>query len=279
MNFERLSFQSWFEGHVGCTDLDKWEDFQKKIEEINLETEFLKEALIALDRDAASLMHKSVLTFVGAYNDLLYGHRSWAVVKLYYSLFYTLRSRLCSRRHGMIRNKSWFHFDLNFKKCSGKKLSSKRYRNDHESTLNLYQDIFEKSDTLISNKIDGKQPFSWMMDLRNVANYRLARFTDPDFPFELPNDQENLNSDALEKLLNSIINDHDLKFLFQAEYAWIGLPVRQIIATFNDLTSRNQYVELNLDQYNHTIKCISNLPASFTQAFDPKKIFILNNIE
>ena len=275
MNFERLAFQSWMERHLGCRDLNRWDSYRSKIEEYLITTDSQPAAVEALDRDAASLLHKGLLSFIGACNDLDLNNRSWAIIKLYYSLFYTIRARLCSRRHGLLRNKSWYHFDINFCGIAPIRLNGRRdrYRNDHECALHLYEDIFSGSDVLISNLVDGLPPFSWMMDLRNIANYRVARFPDPEFPLDVTAKIGLVDASALEKIIDDNIVDSANILLFQPEYAWIAIPMKQLLAGYADLALRGQSIALPVDQYEHTERIFRTLPAGFQQKFDLTKIF------
>lgn len=263
------------EGYLGCRDRDRWESYRKKIEECRITTDNLPIAVNALDRDAASLLHKGLLSFIGACNDLSLNNRSWAIVKLYYSLFYTIRARLCSRRHGLVRNKSWYHFDINLSGNSAIRLNGKRnrYRNDHECALHLYEDIFAQSDILISNLVEGLTSFSWMMELRNISNYRLARFSDPEFPLDVTAKLGLVDASMLEKIIDDNISDSMHILMFQPEHAWIAIPMKQILAGYTDLVSRGQSVALPTDQYEHTNRIFRTLPSGFRQAFDLTKIF------
>lgn len=275
MSFERLAFQSWMESHLGCRDLNRWESYRQKVEQCLITADSLPAAVNALDQDAASLLHKGLLSFIGACNDLGLNNRSWAIVKLYYSLFYTIRARLCSRRHGLVRNRSWYYFDINSSGSAAARLNGRRgrYRNDHECVLHLYEDIFSSSDILISNLVDGSQPFSWLMELRNIANYRLARFPDPEFPLDVTAKIGLVDASMLEKIIDNNISDSRHILLFQPEYAWIAIPMKQILAGYTDLVSRGQSIALPGDQYEHTRRLFRSLPSGFRQVFDLTKIF------
>lgn len=263
------------ESHLGCRDLSRWESYRQKIEECLIKADTLPVAVNALDQDAASLLHKGLLSFIGAYNDLDLNNRSWAIVKLYYALFYTIRARLCSRRHGLVRNKSWYHFDVNSSDSAARRLNGRRdrYRNDHECALHLYEDIFSNSDVLISNLVEGVPPFSWMMELRNVANYRLARFPDPDFPLDVATKLGFVDASMLEKIIDDNISDSMHILMFQPEHAWIALPMKQILAGYADMVSRGQSISLPAGQYEHTNRIFRTMPSGFRQAFDLTKVF------
>ncbi|WP_157374693.1 hypothetical protein [Burkholderia ubonensis] len=276
MSFERLAFQSWIENYLGCNSLDQWDSYRQKVEQCVITPEIQSFAISALGKDAGSLLHKGILSFLGACSDIRLNSRSWAIVKLYYSLFYTVRARLCSRKHGLVRNRSWYHFNINLAGAVPVRLNGRkdRYRNDHECALHLYEDIFDQSDALISNLVDGEQPFAWMMEMRNIANYRLARFPDPEFPLDITSKIGFVDEALLERIVGDNIADSAHTLMFQPEHAWIAIPVKQIIAAHSDLVARGQSITLPADQYEHTLRLFESSPKAFRESFDLKKIFV-----
>lgn len=263
MSFERLTFQVWVETSVGCVIPDNWASYRAQFENFQITPALRNDAIAATARDASSLFHKGLLTFAAAYKDICTNNRAWSVVKLYYSMFYCVRARLVAKRHAMVRNKSWYHLDLNAAQPTPKQLASKkRYRNDHEAALHLYEDIFSASDRLLSNDIDGEKPFAWMMELRNVANYRAARFADPDFLFDFASPVTLRDAAALDAMIAQNLEDTSDILLFQPEHAWLALPMKQLVATSSDVAASASPLALPPDQLRHTHKAIESLPAA-----------------
>ncbi len=275
MSFERLAFQTWMESHLGCRELDKWDSYRNALEAYRFTSAALPTAKDALNRDAANLFQKGLISFAAACSDLRSSNHSWAIVKLYYSLFYIIRSRLCSRHHGLVRSKAWYHFDLNSPKCSAIKLNGKkdRYRNDHECALHLYEDLFKISDKLISNTVDGLSSFSWLMELRNRMNYRVARFPDPIFSIGTQFVYGHLDASVLNEIILRNISDNEHILMFQPEHAWIGVPLKHLLAGYADLTARHQKTTLSEEQYIHTVKLVETLPLELQRFIDVKQIF------
>ncbi len=273
MSFERLAFQVWMETTVGCTTPDNWASHRDRLKNFQISPEQKNDAIAATVRDASSLFHKALLTFASAYTDIHANNRAWSVVKLYYSMFYAIRARLLARRHALVRNKCWYHFDLNDSKPIAHPLNSTRYRNDHEATLHLYEDIFSSSDRLLSNDIEGIKPFAWMMELRNIANYRAARFADPDFLFDFAIHVQLLNAAALDALIAQNLNDVTDILVFQPEHAWLALPMKQLVAACNDLAIAGSPLALPADQLQHTIGALNSLPNTLRTALEKHAIF------
>jgi hypothetical protein len=273
MSFERLAFQVWVEHSVGCVDPDKWDSYREGLKHFEVTTSLKSAAIDAVTRDALSLFHKSVLTFSSAYTDIRTNNRAWSIVKLYYSMFYAVRSRLAARRHALVRSGCWFHFDLNVPQAPAKALNTKRHRNDHDTALHLYEDIFSASDRLLTNSIDGATPFTWMMGLRNIANYRAARFSDPEFLFDFMSAGSLPDARALDAMIAQNVDDVDDILVFQPEHAWLALPMKQLIAACADISVAGASLMLPADQHAHTAKSINALPEKLRQLLQRHNIF------
>lgn len=259
MNFERLAFQCWIENTLGCENLEDWSSFKGRLEGFSLGVEYKSEVESLVRKDATSFFQRGLISFSSAYEDFRRGDGGWGIVKLYYSLFYSLRSRLFFRNQAMIRNRCWFHFDINFNAgaVSARRLSGDRYRNDHEASINLYEDIFGLSDILLSNKISEIPPLKWMMDLRNISNYRMARFSDPDFPNDV---LSIINRASIDALIDSNIHDTDNRLAFQPEHAWIALPMKHLVAAAEDMRSCSSVIMAGSNQVTQLSRKIDVLP-------------------
>ena len=134
MSFDRLRFQSWIEQEVGCSDLSKWDTYKVRLEQFAIDSSRIDAAREELSADAVSLYTKALISCCGGIQDILNRQMGWGLVKLYYSLFYVSRANLCPRQQGLIRNKSWFRFDLTSTNKSCSRVPPK-YRNDHEATF------------------------------------------------------------------------------------------------------------------------------------------------
>jgi hypothetical protein len=267
MNFDRLRFQSWIENEVGCSDLLKWESYKSKLELFKVDSTKIDAARIELGADAVSLYTKALISCCSGIQDASNSQMGWGLVKLYYSLFYSSRSNLCARQQGLIRNKSWFRFDLTSidKNCIR---VPQKYRNDHEAALYLYEDLYGSSDKLLSNTVDNKKPYEWMMETRNLVNYRLAHFSDPLLPPNIQTDIEFHTSKLMITTLDSYINDTDNRLTFQPEHAWLAIPFKQILQSREGLRLRKLKGVVSLKQSDHLKKMMTVLPDRARKALD-----------
>jgi hypothetical protein len=126
-----------------------------------------------------------------------------------------------------------------------KKKSSNRYRNDHVGIINIYRDIFEKSDILESNMIDGQNPYEWLMNRRNQVNYRERKFHDPGATSFLDTIAQYVKSRSLDALISTYIDDPEYLYCFQSDHACLALPLKRAFLTNQDLSNERIYVELD----------------------------------
>ncbi|HQR98282.1 MULTISPECIES: hypothetical protein [unclassified Polaromonas] len=238
MSSDRLQFQTWVEKELGCTNLTQWTNFKTQLNAFTLGTPQLAEAQAAIAVDAISLFTKALVSFCGGVHDIANGHINWGLVKLYYSLFYSSRANLCAKRQGMVRNQSWYRIDLTSANRTAIRLAGNRYRNDHDATLHLYEDLYRGGDPLLSNSVDNKTPYEWMMETRNLVHYRLALFSDPDFPSHIKPTFKLSNLSEISTQLDVYLTDATNAFTFQPEHAWLAIPFKQIIQTSREIRTR-----------------------------------------
>lgn len=267
MNSDRLRFQSWIEREIGCDDLLKWDSYKSKLVTFVVGQSRIDDARTALGKDAISLYTKALISFCGGIQDLANEHTGWALVKLYYSLFYSSRANLCARQQGLVRNKSWFRFDLTSANNPCIKLST-TYKNDHEVALFLYANLYGDSDALLSNTIENKAPYVWMMETRNTVNYRLAHFSDPLFPPNIQSGMIGYSPKSISSILDSYIDDTENILSFQPEHAWLAIPFKQILRCREEIRLKHLRGVISRSHLDNLEKMSRLLPNRATEALD-----------
>lgn len=267
MSFDRLRFQSWIEHEIGCSDLEKWDSYKSRLELFTVDSTRIDAARMELSADAISLYTKALVSCCGGIKDVCNRQMGWGLVKLYYSLFYSSRANLCARQQGLIRNKSWFRFDLTAINNTCIRVPSK-FRNDHEAALYLYEDLYGASDTLLTNTIDGKNPYEWMMETRNIVNYRLAHFSDPLLPPHIQSNIEYYTPKLMLNILDGYMDDTDNRLTFQPEHAWLAIPFKQILQSRDGLRLRKLRGVVSSKQFENLEQMLSVLPDRARQALD-----------
>jgi hypothetical protein len=235
MSFERYRVQARCEELVGAKDLDDWMRKREVFENLTLSEEHCRILVGDLRNDANDVYFKGLLSLCEGIRSINRKVYSWATVKLYYSVFYLLRSSLAAKGYAVVRNKSLYLLRIN-KGERPKKKSSHRYRNDHFGTINIYRDIFEHSDILESNTIDGLNPYEWLMQRRNQVNYRERKFHDPSSVDFFNTIAQRMKSQKLDTIISLYIDDSQYLYCFQNEHACLALPVKRALLTRKDLS-------------------------------------------
>jgi len=272
MSSDRLRFQEWIEHEIGCTDISKWDLYKNKLTSYSIDQTRIDIARNELNADAISLYTKAFISCCSGIRDVSNQQIGWGLVKLYYSLFYSSRANLCIRRQGMVRNKSWYRFDLTSTGIACIALSSKKYRNDHEAALYLYEDLYGSSDILLSNTIDNEKPYDWMMNTRNMVNYRLAHFPDPLTPPNIPSTTNTGSIISVQKTLESYMDDAQNQLTFQPEHAWLAIPFKQILKCRSEMRIRGITGTISSKQLDSIEELSNILPERANQDLELKKL-------
>ena len=191
-------------------------------------------ALLAGAReDARRYVYNAVVSFLGGLAGLYMQQMSWAVTKLYYTGFYIGRASLC--RGGRII----FHVPKgtggSFTQCeitarAGERAVICRGSSTHKLVAQRFREagypVFMQGLT-----IDGVDPLLWLMDQRELWQYRAARFCDPDCPSVL----DQIDPEKLQQLLAAYASDTTGVYLADPAHAVVSVPFRLVTwALLND---------------------------------------------
>jgi hypothetical protein len=173
-----------------------------------------------LHADAADLYYSGWVSFVDALNGLSRGFYTWAAVKLYYSVFYTLNSSLA--QSGVCA----FHVatsQYTIDAATGETPVSCSERGTHKTVLNTFRRRNLKH-PLMSQRIGLDEALEWLMHQREAANYREARFGEPEcgpaFDFVARN--------GIRKALNAYIQESSFIYVFDPDHALLAFPLRTL---------------------------------------------------
>lgn len=112
---------------------------------------------------------------------------------------------------------------------------NKKYNTTHEGTINHYRDLYGAADLLLSNKIDDCDAYEWMMNAREIVNYRCATFLEPGHLDIWSQYAESIEDNTIIELFDSILSDQKYVYPFQEEYAVIAIPLKRLLQTIQDL--------------------------------------------
>jgi hypothetical protein len=170
-----------------------------------------------LGADASALIVSSAVSIVDAIRGLQNGFFSWATVKLYYSLFYSLRAILSQNRYCVVYEGT--------KPRTVQAIAGGRCEKAKGNTHNVVIAHFCSSlpgHWLLSQEIALLSPPIWLMRLREQANYG-AKFWEP----ECPSHFERVMASGIRQSMSSYLNDRMLAF--DSDHAALAYPLQAFV--------------------------------------------------
>jgi hypothetical protein len=174
---------------------------------------------LALAEDARSLFASAAFTFVDALRGIEQKFYSWSTVKLYYSVFYALRSLLAANNFSIVYQGMKPH---RIHARSGS-VCTKTKGTTHHGVIDLFSTELPNH-WLLSQEIDFEPPPKWLMHLREKANYTQAHFWEPDCPPHL----RWVESVGIRRALSSYLDDQNL-FTFDPDHAALAYPLQALL--------------------------------------------------
>ena len=241
MSFKRNNIQEFIEAKCGCSDLTKWGSYQQNLTQLNLTSEDITLINGFRTVDAISYWLKALYSYAQGLHGIYKEFSAWSIVKLYYSIFYSLRCELLLNSYLLVRNGSLFK--LNIKTDTQfSKYNAGKARGDQQLTIKLYSDLVANgtiSDVISSNTIDDESPYSWMLKQRERVNYQMQNFPDPDFDPLLVKTVDAIHDSKLEELLSQMTNSSDNVMLFDIDYSMVAIPSYKLKLLHHELVSQN----------------------------------------
>jgi hypothetical protein len=217
--------------------------FKGEIAKISISESQLSVLTPAAKEDASGTFFKALLSVVEAMEGLIRGGHSWAVVKLYYSAFYLLRCKMNAMGHVFFKCAGTIYSIELTKKAvpierSKGKFSGSDIKGDHKTILATYIAHLGTQDILLTNKIESKSVFEWMVTAREDVHYRKPTFSEPTSELFF---SELFTEDGLVLWINRYLNDAQMIHCFLKEHCCLAAPLvlarnvlREHITRFTD---------------------------------------------
>lgn len=173
--------------------------------------------LHGLQADSADFYYSAWISFLDALNGLNKGFYTWATVKLYYSVFYALNSELA--RSGVCAFHVGSHPYL-IDALTGAMPVSGTERGTHKTVLKAFQNR-NAAHALVSQQIDLYDPLDWLIYQREAANYRDARFGEPEYGKNF----DYIAAHGVRKALNTYVADTTFIYVFDPDHAMLAYPL------------------------------------------------------
>ena len=267
INFNRNSSQVLYETFINVSSADelmsKKEEFKNHVLTVG-ETNQLK---LALQNDALNFFYSGILSFSEGIDNAFKKRFSWATVELYYSIYYLIRASLAVKGVALLRCKNMYRLVA---KVGEKPFSTgnRKYNTTHEGTISHYRDLYGQSDRLLANNIDDKDAYQWMMEVREIVNYRSAAFTEPDC-LEIWEYFSNCIDEGkfADELLR--LESDPYVMCFQEEFAILAIPIKRLQQTIADFAIEGMVLALSEER---------NIYIKKVMGYDEKQLKIFEGV-
>ncbi len=195
----------------------------------------------ALTEDAKDYYFSGLLSFVEALRGPQCGLYSWATVKFYYSVFYTLRAILALNNVAIFyisdRSPPWVIRVESFKTANPIKEG-----NTHKAVLDSFEQFLPRHQLV--QPIGADNASDWLKQRREEANYRNARFPEPGVPPHFAfvvNDGGRKANDGVRRALQRYTHPQNDMDAFDPVHAMIAYPYLAL------RLAKRHFLSLNLD--------------------------------
>jgi hypothetical protein len=263
-NFERQKAQLRCESFLNCQTLVQWNQADFRSLQLNRAQAYLLSS--DLREDSKDLYFKGLLSLFEALNSISKNLFSWATIKLYYAVYYFLKSSLAANGIALIRNKSLFYL----KAIDGEMpiaKGNKKYNSDHSGTINFFIDLLSGSDILLSQDIESSNVYEWIMHRREQVNYRERTFKEPSHSEFWNYISAQTKAGKLETLVTNYIQDNFV-LCFQEEHAILAIPLKRVFLTKQKLDGEGINIEFTKAQRELLIKILPVKMALLIQLTD-----------
>jgi len=142
---------------------------------------------------------------------------TWATVKLYYSTFYAFRALLA------VNGVCIFYIGTK-PYCIEAKPGQSARRRDGQTHKVILKEVENRNiePSLLSQQIDLEEPLEWLMTKRECANYRDAKFCEPN----IPNHFKKIVDFGVRRAVEEYLLDTSSLYLFDPDHAILAYPLK-----------------------------------------------------
>lgn len=218
IHFDRFRTQEKIEQVLGCYNLENWKKYKNALITFSADEENKDLLLDCLKKDTRDTYFKGIFSLFDALNDIYHGYSSWPIVKIYYSIYYFIRCYLATNNLACIKNNGFFIIPI-----LGGDVKKINEKGDHKCLIKAFENTF-KTCVWVSNHIvtDDEEVniFKWLMEYREIVNYRSRSFSEPDLNYF------RIDLEELSVWVEKYLNDDNYSFCFLEDHCLIAAPVR-----------------------------------------------------
>lgn len=188
----------------------------------------------SLKEDAVDYLYSAAVSLGDALCGITRGLFTWSTVKLYYSVFYALRARLA------LMGVCLFYIGTRPYSISAQvgEIAKKEKGQTHKLVINLFR-RHNLDPLILSQPIGFEDPLDWLMNLREEANYKTPRFTEPDTPEHFIK----LSKIGIRKACHAYLSDTTAVYLFDPDHAILAYPLILLERSFIEFQTRGVCVQ------------------------------------
>jgi hypothetical protein len=263
MRYDTAKTQELFRNEFVGDDGSEWGKVGRKGKEVlskKITLQMKKKYRDACTIDAPHFYYKALLSFAEGVAAARDGFYSWATIQLYYSVFYCAKSILACRKIALLRaERELFYVDLRH---------SPEYKKtdkgtDHGGTLDTYVKLFKDTDYLCSVNIEEKNPLLWMVNCREIVNYKDIKFHEPNANEFWKKISVEMQSISLSRMIAKFAKEK-AEYCFQEESAVLALPVNMLLNTAQIMKNEGIAV-LSEEQQDMVLKRIDDLEYEYLE--------------
>lgn len=218
---------------------------------------------LCLRSEACDLYFKALVSFSEAYTRLSHQSYTWPTIELYYSVFYATKAFLCVYDFALLRAERRLFY---IKAQPNEKFTKCNSTTDHKAVFEIHNKIFP-NDYLLSNHIDGKSAYDWLMDKREDVNYRDRVFREPEAPEFWETIEQELSLGTIEQIVDKLATDVQGLYCFQPDYAVLSIPIKRIENTVNAMRNVGICNVLTQAQQDYLNQIMDGFPSSIKIKF------------
>jgi hypothetical protein len=176
-----------------------------------------------LQIDATNYLYSACVSIGDAAQAIDRALFTWATVKLYYSTFYLLRSQLALSGYALLYDGTKPRTLTCRAGEMPKPISAK---GTHQAVIAYFMKTFPRS-PLLSQDVGTDEPFQWLMQRREEANYNVGRFIDP----QCPEHFETIVRLGVRRSTSEYVADNSYLYTFDPAHAILALPIEALKQT------------------------------------------------
>lgn len=182
--------------------------------------------------DACAYAYSGIVTLAESVLGADQGLYSWAAVKAYYATFYLIRAMLSVNRLAVFHHDN-YHWLL--EAAAGKSPQRSKDRSTHKLVINEFQSRFN-THPILSQPIDSQLALTWLTFRREEANYKIAKFIEPNTPSHFAK----IKDIGVRQAIGAYVQPINSALAFDQDHAILAYPIltlQQTVAAIKEFLS------------------------------------------